>query len=110
MEDIVNSTDSNDCDINDVVDMFTILLLDTSFNIFGKTFYTRHDPKYTESPWFNELCMRYKIEFKALLTLYNNDRSKENHRRMLLAKSSYVNAKREQKDIIIQNPKITLRI
>ena len=32
------------------------------------------DPKYTESPWFNELCMRCKIEFKALLTLYNNDR------------------------------------
>ena len=26
MEDIVNSTDSNDCDINDVVDRFTMLL------------------------------------------------------------------------------------
>ena len=37
-------------------------------------------------------CMRCKIEFKALLTLYNNDRSEENHRRMLLAKSPYVNA------------------
>ena len=36
--------------------------------------------------------MRCKIEFKALLTLYYNDRSEENHRRMLLAKSSYVNA------------------
>ena len=36
--------------------------------------------------------MRCKIEFKALLTLYNNDRSEENHRRMLLAKSSYANA------------------
>ena len=69
-----------------------MLLHDTSFDIFGKTYYTRHDPKYTESPWFNEFCMRCKIEFKALLTLYNNDRSEENHRRMLLAKSPYVNA------------------
>ena len=91
MEGIVNSTDSNDCDIDDVVDRFTLLLHDTSCNIFGKTYYTKHDPKYTESPWFNEVCLRRKIEFKALLTLYNNNRSEENHRCMLVAKRSYVN-------------------
>ena len=89
---IVNSTESNDCDIDDVVDRFTILLHDTWCNIFGKTYYTIHDPKYTENPLFNESCMRCKIEFKALLTLFNNDRSEENHRCMFLAKSSYVNA------------------
>ena len=98
---IINSTDSNDCDINDVVDRFTMLLHDTSFNIFGTTYYRIHDPKYTESPWFNELCMICKIEFKALLTLYNNDRSEKNHRRMLLAKSSYVNAIIESKKTLL---------
>ena len=77
------------CDINIVIKDFYALLNEISFDRFGRTYYATMDKRYTQSPWFNQGCKRYKIHFHLKHSLFKQHPSDENRNIKLSANSLY---------------------
>ena len=97
LRNIVNQTNSTDCDIDSVIKDFTDVLYDASFSVFGKEFKCKSKKRYTHSPWFNEDYKTRKADFKYKVAVYKRFPTENNRNDMLCAKRNYLKSIKKAK-------------
>ena len=108
IENIMNDIDNPDCNVDNIVNDFSLLLHNVSYNFFGKSCKKKTFSR-RESPWFNQECKACKTDFTRKLKKYRTDRSGENRDQLMISKMIYCKMKRNAKNKFLSKEKENIK-
>jgi hypothetical protein len=101
MNDITGVIDGATVDnVNETVDMLSVMIYDIGFNLFGKVVHTSVDGnrrKINKNEWFDDECRNAKRVFQDARNAFSHVKNDVNKARFVQCRSAYTRVKRRAK-------------